>query len=322
MTFFDTADTYGNGLGETILAKALGPKRDQLVIGTKVGYDFYHGTSRRPFDSAQGGVPSEVEGRREGKVECKIFTTRPDTLFGATYLVLSPEHPLVPLITTEARRPVVEDYRQEAARKSELDRTDLAKDKSGVFTGAYAVNPVNQEKIPVWIADYVLASYGTGAIMAVPAHDQRDLEFALQFGLDVRIVIVPGDRPLELAGLTQAYEDPGRMHDSGPFTGLPSEEGKESVVEWLKARGLGEKTINYKLRDWLFSRQRYWGEPIPIVHCKKCGAVPISESQLPLLLPEMKDFTPIGTTDPPSFGKAQDGALSEVERAPLARAKD
>ena len=243
--------------------------------------------------------------RHQGKVEFKIFTTRPDTLFGATYMVLAPEHPLVPLITTDARRQVIEEYRQEAGCKSELDRTDLAKEKTGVFTGAYAINPMNQEKIPIWIADYVLATYGTGAIMAVPAHDQRDLEFALQFGLDVRIVIVPEDRPLELAGLTQAYTDPGRMHDSGPFTGLPSEDAKGKIVEWLKVRGLGERAVNYKLRDWLFSRQRYWGEPIPIVHCPACGTVPVLESQLPLLLPDMKDFKPTGTVEPP-LAKATD----------------
>ena len=259
--------------------------------------------------------------RRDRAVEFKIFTTRPDTLFGATYMVLSPEHPLVPFITTEPRRHVVESYRQAAARKSELERTELAKEKSGVFTGSSAINPVNQEKIPIWIADYVLSTYGTGAIMAVPAHDQRDLEFALQFGLDVRIVIVPEDRVLELTGMTEAYVEPGRMHDSGPFTGLPSEEAKGKMIEWLKARGVGERAVNYKLRDWLFSRQRYWGEPIPIAHCNTCGPVPLSESQLPLLLPDMKYFKPTGTAEPPSFGRAQDGALSGVERAPLAKAK-
>ncbi|MBI3087851.1 MAG: leucine--tRNA ligase [Candidatus Omnitrophica bacterium] len=268
-------------------------------IGRSEGADVWFTLDPKNASVPDGVIDGARVRTREGKIELKIFTTRPDTLFGATYMVLAPEHPLVPVVTTDARRKVVEGYRQEAARKSELDRTDLAKEKTGVFTGAYAVNPVNQERVPIWIADYVLATYGTGAIMAVPAHDQRDLEFALQFGLDVRIVVVPEDRALELAGLTQAYEDAGRMHDSGPFTGLPSEEGKWKVVEWLKARGLGERTVHYKLRDWLFSRQRYWGEPIPIVHCSTCGTVPLPESSLPLLLPEMKDFQPAGTAEPP-----------------------
>ncbi|MBI4598248.1 MAG: leucine--tRNA ligase [Candidatus Omnitrophica bacterium] len=237
--------------------------------------------------------------RRHGAVECKIYTTRPDTLFGATYLVLSPEHPAVLAITAENRRVTVEQYRLEASRKSELERSELAKEKTGVFTGAYAVNPVNQEHIPIWIADYVLASYGTGAIMAVPAHDQRDLEFALTHGLDVRIVIMPEDHALELVGLTQAYTEPGRMHDSGPFTGLPSEDAKGKITDWLKAQGSGLKATNYKLRDWLFSRQRYWGEPIPIVHCPKDGTVALPESALPLTLPPIDDFKPTGTGEPP-----------------------
>jgi len=238
--------------------------------------------------------------RHNGKVQFKIFTTRPDTLFGATYMVMAPDHPLVVPMTEPGRyRAVVKPYMNAVLKKSELERTDLAKEKTGVFTGAYAINPVNQQKIPIWIADYVLASYGTGAIMAVPAHDQRDLEFALQYGLDIRIVIVPEGKSLELVGLTEAYTEPGRMHDSGPFTGLPSEEAKGKIIEWLKVRGAGDRAVNYKLRDWLFSRQRYWGEPIPIVHCQRCGIVPLPESALPLTLPDMDDFRPTGTAEPP-----------------------
>ncbi len=237
--------------------------------------------------------------QHESALELKIYTTRPDTLFGATYLVLAPEHPLVSLVTHPNRREIVEQYQAAASRKSELERSELAKDKTGAFTGAFAVNPVNNERIPIWIAEYVLASYGTGAIMAVPAHDQRDLEFALTFGLDVRLVILPEDRPLELVGLTEAYTEPGRMHDSGAFTGLRSEEASGKIVEWLASQGQGARAVNFKLRDWLFSRQRYWGEPIPIVHCARCGAVPLPESALPLLLPEVADFKPTGTGQPP-----------------------
>ena len=268
-------------------------------IGKSEGADVWFALAKDPKGLPDGLIDGTRVRRHDGKIELKIFTTRPDTLFGATYMVLAPEHPLVPSIMTDSYRQLVESYRKEAAQKSELERAELAKEKTGVFTGAYAINPVNQEKIPIWIADYALSTYGTGAIMAVPAHDQRDLEFALQFGLDVRIVIVPEDRPLELAGLTEAYVDPGRMHDSGPFTGLPSEEAKWKIVEWLNARRMGERAVNYKLRDWLFSRQRYWGEPIPIVHCKTCGTVPLPESQLPLLLPTMQDFKPTGTAEPP-----------------------
>ncbi len=270
--------------------------------------------------------------RRNGVVEFKIYTTRPDTLFGATYLVMAPEHPLVKPIRSDAQDAEVRAYQRAAAAKGDLERTDLAKEKTGVFTGASALNPVNGERLPIWIADYVLASYGTGAIMAVPAHDQRDFEFAKKYKLPIRPVIVPEGARLP-EPLEQAFEEPGRMHESGTFTGLRSEEAKEKIVAWLKSRGLGEAAVNYKLRDWLFSRQRYWGEPIPIVHCQTCGTVPLPESALPLPLPQMQDFTPTGTAarpgdregragEPPSLDKARDGALSEVERAPLAKAAE
>ncbi len=223
----------------------------------------------------------------------KVFTTRPDTLFGATYMVLSPEHSLVPKIMTADQKKSVQDYQEKAAKKSELERTELAKEKTGVFTGAYAINPVNQEKIPVWIADYVLATYGTGAIMAVPAHDKRDYEFAKKFGLKIVEVVSGGDISRE------AYEGDGVNVNSGFITGLPTPEAKKKITAWLEKENLGKGAVNYKLRDWLFSRQRYWGEPIPVVHCKSCGIVPISESELPLRLPDMKDFKPSGTAEPP-----------------------
>ncbi len=223
----------------------------------------------------------------------KVFTTRPDTLFGATYLVLSPEHPLAHKITTLDRKKEVEIYQSQATKKSELERTELAKDKTGVFTGAYAVNPANQEKIPVWIADYVLASYGTGAIMAVPAHDERDYSFAKKFGLKIIEVIKGGDVS------KQAFTGDGISVNSGPISDLPTPEAKKKIAQWLEANGHGKKTVNYKLRDWLFSRQRYWGEPIPVVHCPKCGIVCLSQKDLPLSLPDMKDFKPSGNAEPP-----------------------
>ena len=234
----------------------------------------------------------------------KVFTTRPDTLFGATYMVLSPEHRLVPALTTLDQKKAVEVYQAQASKKSELERTELAKDKTGVFTGAYALNPVNNEKIPVWIADYVLSSYGTGAIMAVPAHDERDYAFAKKFNLKIIEVVKGGDISKE------AFAGDGVSVNSGFFDGMTTAEMKERVTQWLEEEGHGKKTVNYKLRDWLFSRQRYWGEPIPLVHCKKCdpsGAmgVRISEKELPLRLPEMKDFAPSGNAEPP-LAKAKD----------------
>ncbi|WP_017325497.1 leucine--tRNA ligase [Synechococcus sp. PCC 7336] len=217
-----------------------------------------------------------------------VFTTRPDTLWGATFMVLSPEHPLVAELTTPAQKAAVEAYRETAAAKSEIDRTAEDREKTGVFTGSYAVNPVNNHKIPIWIADYVLMGYGTGAIMAVPAHDSRDFEFAKTFGLDIIPVVFPPEAdPATAAELTEAYSDnaAGVLHNSGPLDGLTVSDAKVAVVEYLEDKGIGTAQVNYRLRDWLISRQRYWGCPIPVIHCPDCGIVPVPDEQLPVELP-------------------------------------
>ncbi|WP_162661508.1 leucine--tRNA ligase [Tuwongella immobilis] len=246
----------------------------------------------------------------------RVFTTRPDTLFGATYMVLAPEHPLVPTITSLAQREAVEAYQLQASRKSDLERTELAKVKSGVWTGAYARNPVNDEQIPIWIADYVLATYGTGAIMAVPAHDERDFAFAKTFQLNIRTVVQPNDAWLQksnstIDALTEAYTDEGVVIQSGPFNGLTSTETKRQIIEWLEEKKIGQRKINFKLRDWLFSRQRYWGEPFPLLHevddqGNLNGLIrPLTVEELPLRLPDLEDFRPTGTPEPP-LSKATD----------------
>ena len=235
----------------------------------------------------------------------RVFTTRPDTLFGATYMVLAPEHRLVDGITTEEQCDAVENYRAHTARKSDLERTELAKEKSGVWTGAYAVNPVNGEKIPIWIADYVLASYGTGAIMAVPAHDTRDFEFAKKFSLPIVQVVQPPDSKTDWQGFT----DDGISVNSGFITGLPTPEAKKKITAWLEEKYLGKKTINYNLRDWLFSRQRYWGEPFPIIWKKDAAGnlyhEALPESSLPLLPPSLEDYKPTADGQPP-LARAKD----------------
>ncbi len=268
---------------------------------------------------------AEVDFQAAGSPEkIRVFTTRPDTLFGATYMVISPEHKLVDQITSAEQRVAVQGYKTEVAKKSDLERTELAKDKTGVFTGAYAINPVNGEQIPIWIADYVLASYGTGAIMAVPGHDERDFEFAQKFSLPIVQVMEPP------AGKDwQGFTDEGTAVNSAgadvTLNGLTTAEAKSKITAWLAANGLGQKTINYKLRDWLFSRQRYWGEPFPIVWRRDASGQPyheaLPESALPLLPPALTDYKPTASGEPPlarakDWVNLPDGAVREVNTMP------
>ena len=248
-----------------------------------------------------------------------IFTTRPDTLWGATFMVLAPEHPLVERVTTADQRAAVEAYIAQTQRQSEIDRTAADKDKTGVFTGGYAINPVNGERIPIWIADYVLMTYGSGAIMAVPAHDERDFAFARKLRLAVRVVIQPEGEMLDGATMSEPFLGDGVMVNSGHFNGTPTANNQaiSRVIDWLEAQNMGKRAVNYRLRDWLISRQRYWGAPIPMLYCETCGIVPVPEDQLPVLLPDDVEFMPTGesplkshpaflnTTCPQCGGKAQ-----------------
>ena len=251
----------------------------------------------------------------DSALEIEVFTTRPDTLFGATYMVLAPEHPFVPEITTASQKAAVESYQKSISSKSDMDRGDLNKDKSGVFTGAFATNPVNGAQIPVWIADYVMMGYGTGAIMAVPAHDERDHEFALRFALPIQQVVQPTD-----ASDWQGYTAHGIAVNSGFLDGMPTTEAKAKMIAWLEENSIGKRRIQYKLRDWLFSRQRYWGEPFPIVW-KDGHHHAISEAELPLLAPPLDDYKPSGTPDP-ILSKATewihlpDGSIRETNTMP------
>ena len=226
----------------------------------------------------------------------EIFTTRPDTLWGATFMVLAPEHPLVDKITTATQADAVSAYREAAKRLTDIDRETADREKTGVFTGAYAINPVNNARIPIWIADYVLITYGSGAIMAVPAHDERDFAFATKFGLEIVEVIRQPGRSDEDGPLTEAFvsKTEGTMINSGAFDGTPASEGVETVTAWLEAQGMGEKAVNYRRRDWLISRQRYWGAPIPIAYCPEHGAVPVPDAELPIMLPDDVEFMPTG----------------------------
>ena len=229
----------------------------------------------------------------------RIYTTRPDTLFGATFMVLAPEHALVEKVTTEEHRAGVREYVERARKETEIERLSTEREKTGVATGAFAINPVNGEKIPIWVADYVLVTYGTGAIMAVPAHDERDFEFAKKYGLPVREVIAPAGGGGEQ--LRDAYIGPGVMVNSGQFDGLDSKTGFDRVIAWLEEKGIGRRSVKYRLRDWLISRQRYWGCPIPIVYCEVDGIVPVPDDQLPVLLPE--EYKPLA--DNPDFWRTK-----------------
>lgn len=240
---------------------------------------------------------AEVDFQVDGSDQTlKVYTTRPDTLYGATFMVLAPEHEMAKELAVEEKKAEVEDYIFKASMKSSVDRLQ-DKEKTGVFTGSYAVNPINGAKVPIWLSDYVLADYGTGAIMCVPAHDDRDFEFATKFGIPIIQVIAKDGKEIE--HMTEAYTEPGIMINSEEFNGMKSEDAKRDLPALLEKRGIGKVTTNYKLRDWVFSRQRYWGEPIPIVHCEHCGAVPVPEDQLPLLLPEVDSYQPTGTGESP-----------------------
>jgi len=295
--------------------------------------DWPYSIKKLQVDWIGKSVGAEVDFKVDGHDKpIRVFTTRPDTLFGATYMVLAPEHYLVDVITTYEYNDTVEDYKFEAFNKSDLDRTDLAKEKTGQFTGAYAINPVNDEKIPIWISDYVLISYGTGAIMAVPGHDERDFEFATKFGLPIIPVVKP-DRKTALSlpiPTSYEYEGPdkeeptqeewdaiadsiieeimegracftgdGKAINSGQFDGLSTPEFKEQITNWLAQKDQGRKAVNYKLRDWLFSRQRYWGEPFPILHTEDGRVLGLSEEDLPLELPAVENYKPTGTGESP-----------------------
>ena len=291
-------------------------QRNWIGRSTGAEVDFYVGTTNAGsvegagFDDwksrrAKSGYP-----RKPDDDVLRIYTTRPDTLFGATYMVIAPEHPFVKRVAAAVQQTAVEKYCDAAARKSDLDRTELAKEKTGVFTGSYAINPVNGEPVPIWIADYVLISYGTGAIMAVPAHDERDFEFAQKFGIDIKPVVDPDDkvsameRDEVLAG-NRVFVGDGVAVNSDKYNGLSTSQFKEQITADLAAHGLGHKAVNYKLRDWLFSRQRFWGEPFPILHELDASGKPtghvcvVDEQDLPVALPHLEDFKPHGRPEPP-----------------------
>ena len=235
-------------------------------------------------------IAFDVEGLPDE--ELRVFTTRPDTVFGVSFMVLAPEHPLVGKITTSEQRASVDAYVEQTRRESEIERLSIEKDQTGVATGAHAVNRLSGERVPIYVADYVLITYGTGCVMGVPAHDTRDFAFARKYGLPISIVIAPPDWSGD--PLDDAYLGEGTMVNSGEFDGLPSEEGKQAIISKLDTEQWGKAAVTYRLRDWLISRQRYWGTPIPIIYCRSCGTVPVPEQDLPVLLPDDAEFKPSG----------------------------
>ena len=274
---------------------------DKLLEGLNdVDYIERVKTSQRNWIGRSEGA--EVDFRIKDKEDkLRVYTTRPDTLFGATYMVVSPEHPIIDKYKDKIKNwDAIVEYREMASRKSDFERTELAKDKTGVVLGGFkAINPINNTEIPIWISDYVLMTYGTGAIMAVPAHDDRDWEFAKKFGLPMIQVVEGKEGPVDINEAAFTDVATGQMVNSGFLTGLSVEEAKEKVKDFLTENKIGNRKVNYKLRDWVFSRQRYWGEPIPIVHCEKCGYVPLDESELPLLLPEVDSYMPTDNGESP-----------------------
>ncbi len=267
---------------------------------------------------------AEVTFATEDGSPIEIFTTRPDTLWGATFMVLAPEHPLVDEVTSAEQREAVAAYQQEAERLDEIARAAADKEKTGVFTGGYAINPVNNERIPIWIADYVMMGYGTGAIMAVPAHDQRDFEFAKKFDLPITLVVQPENGDIESADdLSEAWPEEGVMINSGPLDGIQAGKGEgesvQAAIAWLEEHGKGERSVNFRLRDWLISRQRMWGAPIPIIYCDRCGTVPVPYEDLPVVLPDDAEFKPTGESPLRSHDGFPERRLPLVRRPGPAR---
>ena len=262
--------------------------------------DFLEKIKIQQIDWIGRSYGTEINFKVENSSEIiKVFTTRTDTLFGVTAVVLAPEHPLVKKLVKPDYEKTVWEYIEESQKKSEFERTKLEKEKTGVFIGSYCLNPVNSEKIPVWVGDYVVGTYGGGAVMVVPAHDKRDFDFAKKYGLEIKEVIQNPKSKIKNQKSKEAFVDYGTLVNSGEFSGLSSEEAVEKITRWLEKRNLGKKTVQYKLRDWVFSRQHYWGEPIPIVHCQKCGVVPVPEKDLPVELPYVEKYQPTGTGESP-----------------------